>query len=92
MKKRSGEHPRSQLLQALIGSDQHGCFAAGQGQIQTVVDGVIQMAGQRQRLCLQVTVRLNHINQLHSPAQAPLQPIHLKLTRALKAPLAQPPQ
>ena len=67
-KKRPGEHPRSQLLQALIGGDQHGCFAAGQGQIKAVVNGVIQMAGQRQCLRLQVTVRLNHIHQLHSPA------------------------
>ena len=28
-KKHSGEHLLSQLLQALIGGDQHGCFAAG---------------------------------------------------------------
>ncbi len=28
----SGQHPRSQLLEALIGAEQHGRFAAGQGQ------------------------------------------------------------
>ena len=68
----------------LIGGEQHGSFAAGQGQIEAVVDGVIEMSGQGQRLCLQVTDGFDHIHLLGSPAQAPMQPISLQLARALR--------
>ena len=46
----SGQHPFGQGVQAPIAADQAGRFPPGQGQIETVVDRMVQVAGERQGL------------------------------------------
>lgn len=82
MKTRSGEHPGCQLLQPLIGGEQRSRFSPGQCQIEAVVDGMIEVAGQGQCFHLQVPVGFDHVHQLCGSAQALLQAIGRQLAGA----------